>query len=94
MKVKWTTPALRDLREAIEFIAKENPVAARTVAVRIRKASRLVADHPQRGRPGRCENTRELIIPGLPYIIAYREQREAVEILRVLHTARKWPDQF
>ena len=46
------------------------------------------------GRHGRIEGTRELVIPGLPYIIPYRVKNNVIEILRVLHAARKWPDGF
>jgi plasmid stabilization system protein ParE len=35
--------------------------------------------------------TRELVIGGLPYIIPYRIRENDIEILRVLHTARRWP---
>jgi toxin ParE1/3/4 len=36
-------------------------------------------------------DTRELIIPETPYIIPYRIHDGQIEILRVFHTARKWP---
>ena len=45
------------------------------------------------GRPGRVADTRELVLPGTSYVIAYR-LREAVEILSVMHGAREWPDKF
>jgi plasmid stabilization system protein ParE len=38
--------------------------------------------------------TRELVIEGLPYIIPYRVRDNHVEILRVLHTARRWPEKL
>ncbi|PIW88418.1 MAG: type II toxin-antitoxin system mRNA interferase toxin, RelE/StbE family, partial [Nitrospirae bacterium CG_4_8_14_3_um_filter_44_28] len=43
---------------------------------------------------GRVEGTRELVISGLPYIIPYRVKNNTIEILRVLHAARKWPTKF
>jgi toxin ParE1/3/4 len=46
-----------------------------------------------RGRPGRWPGTRELIIPGTPYIVPYRVKGPVVEILRVFHGARRWPDE-
>ena len=49
-------------------------------------------DYPLSGRSGRVRNTRELVVTGLPYIVAYRVIDESVLILRVLHTARQWPD--
>ncbi|HLH88791.1 MAG TPA: type II toxin-antitoxin system RelE/ParE family toxin [Xanthobacteraceae bacterium] len=36
--------------------------------------------------------TRELVIVGSPYFVPYRVRGERVEILRVIHGARRWPD--
>jgi toxin ParE1/3/4 len=46
------------------------------------------------GRPGRVKGTRELVIVGTPYIVAYRIKGDAVQVLRVLHGAQKWPQGF
>ena len=48
------------------------------------------------GREGRVPGTRELIIPGTPLIVPYRlhDQDGRVEILTVLHAARRWPEWF
>ena len=46
---------------------------------------------PQSGRPGRIEETRELVIDRTPYIVAYRIVGDTVRILRVLHGSRRWP---
>lgn len=37
---------------------------------------------------------RELVIPRLPYIVAYRIRGEVIEVVRVLHTSRMWPERF
>jgi toxin ParE1/3/4 len=48
---------------------------------------------PYLGRRGRVEGTRELPLPGLPFIIVYRvlEQADAIEIVNVIHGAQRWP---
>jgi plasmid stabilization system protein ParE len=46
---------------------------------------------PSRGRIGRREGTRELALTPLPYIVAYRIRRDAVEILNIWHTAQDRP---
>ncbi|MDQ7827232.1 MAG: type II toxin-antitoxin system RelE/ParE family toxin [Candidatus Eremiobacteraeota bacterium] len=46
------------------------------------------------GRPGRVPGTRELVVPGTKYIVAYRVRHRSLQILRVLHGARKWPEEF
>lgn len=43
------------------------------------------------GRPGREPNTRELVFAPLPYVVIYRIEDQAVEIMRVLHGAQRWP---
>lgn len=44
------------------------------------------------GKPGRLDETRELVITGTPFLIVYRVADGLVEILRVVHGAQKWPD--
>jgi toxin ParE1/3/4 len=34
------------------------------------------------------------MLSGMPYVVAYRVRGETVEILRVFHGARKWPEKF
>ncbi|WP_016918795.1 hypothetical protein [Methylocystis parvus] len=38
------------------------------------------------------KGTRELPLAELPYIVAYRVKSDGVEILTIIHTAQKWPD--
>jgi plasmid stabilization system protein ParE len=50
-----------------------------------------VAGFPRQGRKGRIEGTRELVFPGLPYIVVYRIQDQNLEIVRIYHGAQDWP---
>jgi toxin ParE1/3/4 len=94
MKIKWARLALADLEEAAEFISKDNPEAARKMIRRIWVAAQLLAEHPDAGRAGRVPGTRELIIGGTPFILPYRVKDNTLQILRVLHSSRKWPAKF
>jgi len=94
MQVKWTRKALLNLDAAVEYIAKDNPTAAQSTAQQIWTASQLLAAQPGLGRPGRVTSTRELIIPGLPYILPYTEKTGTIYILRVIHTSMMWPEAF
>jgi toxin ParE1/3/4 len=94
MKIRWVSLALTDLEEAAGFIALDNPEAARKMVRRIWEAAKLLAEHPDAGRAGRVTGTRELIIGGTPFILPYRVKDNTVQILRVLHSARKWPLKF
>ncbi len=92
MKVVWLDLARDDVAQIREHIAEDNPHAAASVARRILEAVNQLSHAPHIGRPGRVPDTRELVITGTPYIAPYREQGKRIEILRVLHGARKWPE--
>jgi addiction module RelE/StbE family toxin len=91
MKLRWLSPALSELDSHYEFIRRENSKAARRVFTQIRSATRNLSRFPESGRIGQVAGTRELVVPGLPYIVVYRVGNDAVEILRVFHAARNWP---
>lgn len=90
--VRWTKRALRRLDQIGDYIAKDNPDAAAAVVTRIMAAVDALAIHPAMGRPGRIAGTRELVFPSAPYIVAYRVTPDSVDILTVMHTAQKWPE--
>ena len=94
MPIRWLKDAVLDLIELRQYIAQDNPHAAQDIARRIIISVQQLRDSPSIGRIGRVEGTRELVISGLPYIIPYRVKNKVVEILRVLHGARKWPAEF
>jgi toxin ParE1/3/4 len=80
-----------DLDSIREFIAQDNPRAALRVRAAIQAAVERLADHPNLGRAGRVEGTRELVIPRAPYIVVYRIIEDQLRILLVIHTSRRWP---
>jgi addiction module RelE/StbE family toxin len=95
MRLRWTLPARDHLAEIHRYIAKDNPAAARRVVSQVRKDADLLKDNPGIGRPGRIEETRELIVSRFPYIIVYRvASTDEVQIAAVIHTARLWPEQI
>ncbi|MBI4837663.1 MAG: type II toxin-antitoxin system RelE/ParE family toxin [Nitrospirae bacterium] len=94
MKIKWLSDAVDDLIAISGYIANDNPNAARNVAERIKDSVNSLSEHQGIGRAGRVEGTRELVVSGLPYIIPYRVKNNVVEILRVLHGARTWPEEL
>ena len=94
MRVRWLRRALRNLDDNAEYIARDNPDTAARVVQRIAASVERLATHPASGRIGRVPGTRELVVTGTPYIVPYRVRGATVEILRVFHTARKWPESF
>lgn len=94
MKLVWARFALTDCDDIFSYIESENPRAAVTVGERIVAAARRLIDFPESGRPGRIAGTREPLVPQTPYIAAYAVLLDRIRILRVLHTARMWPDEI
>jgi toxin ParE1/3/4 len=47
-----------------------------------------------RGRKGRVPKTRELVIARTPFVVAYRINDKTIEVLRVFHGSRRWPDRL
>ncbi len=95
MKIFWTDSAIVDVRSLRRYIARDNARAAARVAAKIVSTTQaLLAEHPHMGRPGRVDGTRELIISGTPYIIAYHVAGAAVEVLRVIYSSQEWPESF
>lgn len=86
--------AKRDMSALIAYIGQDNPKAAIQVADRILERIQQLGEHPWIGRPGRREHSRELVVDGTPYIVAYRVdvERRRVSILRIVHHAQRWPD--
>ncbi|WP_315704379.1 MULTISPECIES: type II toxin-antitoxin system RelE/ParE family toxin [unclassified Bradyrhizobium] len=88
----WSPEAIADLVALRAYIAQDNPTAARRVALHIiRNIETLLPSRPEMGRPGRVPGTRELVIPRTPYIVPYRLVDDTIQILRVFHSARQWP---
>jgi len=94
VRVRWLRRALANLDAEAEYIAEDNPAAAGRVVLNILRVVALLKKNPALGRAGRVAGTRELVVPGTPYIVPYRVRGEAVEILRVFHAARKWPEKL
>ncbi len=90
LKVRWTRPALADLIEAQNYIARDKPGAAQALAQRVWDAAKNLCEHPAMGRPGHVQGTREWAVAQTPYLIVYRVKSDAVEILRIWHGRRDW----
>ena len=91
MNVRWTSLAESDLVGQCTHIAQEDPCLANRIGTEVLARVVALADHPFRGRSGRVDGTRELPLPGLPWIAVYTVSDDAVVILRLLHGAQEWP---
>ncbi len=94
MTIVWLPRAVTDLRCALAHIRDQSQRSADRVGDRVVTAVERLADFPHLGRTGRIEETRELSVPRTKLIVAYRIDGDDVEILAVIHSARRWPDQL
>jgi toxin ParE1/3/4 len=92
MRVIWAETTISHLVEIHRFIEQDKPEAARKLTQKILTLVEPLVQHPHLGRPGREVETRELIVPGTPYIIPHRIDRGRLAILAVLHAARNRPE--
>jgi toxin ParE1/3/4 len=94
MEILWSEEARDDLRHIRLFLEEHaGRKVARRIGTHLIRAVEELVETPHRGRPGRWTGTRELVITGTPYLIPYRVRGEAIEILRVFHGARRFPEE-
>jgi plasmid stabilization system protein ParE len=94
MYVIWRCRAREDLELAQRYIEQHDPGAATRIGERILAAAVTLATAPQIGRPGGVDETRELVVPHTPFILAYAVIDGEIVILDVVHGAQEWPDAF
>jgi len=93
-QVKWTRQALDDISDIQEYIAIENHEAAYKVTCTIQNSIEKISLFPKIGKKGRVNDTQEMVVPSIPYIIAYTHDATTIYLLAIMHTSRKWPDFF
>ena len=91
MRVRWTSDAADDLERISDYIAEDRSETARRIALDIVRSVDALETFPNRGRPGRVEDTRELVLAPLPFIAVYEVGEQEVKVLRLLHGAQQWP---
>lgn len=92
--ILWSGPARDDLAELRSFLSDRDPALASRTTLAILDAVERLADRPALGRPGRVPGTREWSLRRPPFLIVYRMAEDGIEVIRVLHTARQWPQKI
>ena len=94
MRIKWLRSATKNLDEAVSYMAKDDPEAAEKMFWDIWNSVESLAEHPEKGRPGRHFRTRELVIRGYPFIVPYRIKGNEAQVIRVFHTSQRLPEKW
>lgn len=90
-RVIWAEPALQDLDAIADYIALDNPNAAKKLVKRVFEKVDLLVNFPNTGtRPRELKGTpyRKLTIK--PLIVYYRVEKNAVFIVHVVRGERKF----
>ena len=89
MRLRWRLSAISDLAHIRDYIAASSPSGAQDVVDRVLRSVARLRLFPHSGRVGQVHGTRELVVPGLPYIVVYTHDDEGVDIVAVFHGAQK-----
>lgn len=88
MRLRWTPAAADDLEAIADYLRRNFPSFLQPTIQTIYRAIVSLKTMPYRGRIGREGDTREFVIPDLPYIAVYRIKSDAIEILHIYHGAQ------
>jgi addiction module RelE/StbE family toxin len=90
VRLLWSPRALSDRTAIFDYIDADNPQPAARLDAKFVQAAERLRRHPEIGRPGRLEGTRELVVHP-SYILVYIVEDETVGVVPVIHTSREWP---
>lgn len=88
MIVNVAERANAELSSAVAFLRQSSPRAADSLHLAIERALDSLEQFPNRGRPALIEGTRELVVPGAPYVIVYSVSDDEVFVARIRHTSQ------
>lgn len=94
MRIRWTDEALHDLEEILAYYHLEvSPRVAEVVEKRIIGEIESLPPYPERIRESdRIPGARELVVNKLPYVVFVQIRDDAIIVLNVVHTKRRFPD--
>lgn len=90
MRLRLSRAALRDLTEAVTYVAADNLDAAERLRERLLAAAEQLRRFPALG-PSEANGWRVFTVPGTRFRLIYRAGPTEIAILRILHGARQWP---
>jgi plasmid stabilization system protein ParE len=93
-QIRWSRRASAEFDAIFEYLATESRSAAISQGRLILTAIGQLETFPASGRSGQVALTRELVIPGTPYIAYYREGDADIKLLSIRHSARRKPTRF
>ena len=94
LKVIWTGPAKAELRDIREYIAADNPAAAKKVVREITERTRALGTMPfafPAYEPSEDINTRQTVVGNFRIFYRVYPDQKQIRILTVWHSSRREP---
>lgn len=92
-QIEWSPAANKAKLAIVLRLMNLNLAAALKLASAIESETNRLLIYPELGRPGRVPGTRELVIGGTRYLAIYKIKGAGrITILRLLHSAQRWPN--
>ena len=92
MKVLWTDAAIAQLEAVYNYVAQTSPEYARRIVDKLTRRSIQIAAFPFSGRmvpEYELNEVRELIEGSYRVIYLVKEEKNQIEVLAVIHSARE-----
>jgi plasmid stabilization system protein ParE len=71
-----------------DYLKEHKPLYRQPTMRKLYEKIRALKEKPYTGRPGRIEETREILFAPMPYIAVYRVREQTIEIWRIWHTSQ------
>jgi len=94
VRITRSKPARADLRDIWLYVAQDSIDAADRLLDRLDRTIRMLADNPAVGQrqDDLREGLRRFVVGN--YLVFYETVRGGIRVVRVLHGARRWQDEF
>ena len=89
VEIVWSPLARLRLQEIHDYVAKDKPMAAERLAMRIVAAVQALRKYPHMGRAGAGPEIRELVIGKTPYVVFYKVRGRTITINTIWHGAQR-----
>ena len=83
MKLRWTQRAVADVEEISDYLLSVSPTSWERLVTRIEAVTEYLLQFPRMGKMGLVSGTREFVLSGTPYIIAFRVREDVVQVLSI-----------
>ncbi|MDQ0474161.1 type II toxin-antitoxin system RelE/ParE family toxin [Labrys wisconsinensis] len=89
MRLRYTTPAARDLDQLLDYLYQRSEQGARSVRASIEATLSVLVQYPLAGRLTNRPIIRRIAVSSYPYVIFYRASKDEIIIHAVRHAARR-----